>query len=78
MPYYFTVRDYRCFVIDLPTQLFMGDSFISIVRLEIRRLKLSQKEVVNKYLSQTRKLFDHYKIKQKIKGLKGDWEKIDH
>ena len=40
----------------------MRDRFIPIVRLEIRRLTLSQKGSVDQYLKRVDKLFNYYQI----------------
>ena len=43
----------------------MEDSFIPIVCPEMRRLTLSQKGLVNKYLEKENTLFYYYKIDKK-------------
>ena len=55
----------------------MGDGFIPIVCLEMRRLTLSQKASVNKYLEKVNILFHYHKIDKKIDKLKLKWNQID-
>ena len=55
----------------------MGYVFILIVRPEMKRLALSNKGAIEKYLSKAQSLFDHHKIDTKIDKLKDDWDNSD-
>ena len=35
LPYYFGVEDHRCFILDFPKELFLGDGFILIHKPEM-------------------------------------------
>ena len=65
-PFHFEVVDYRTFIVDFPMNLITGDEFVLIAKLSIRRLILNQLQLVDNYIQRGEKLFNHYKIPEKI------------
>ena len=50
IPYYFEVGDYWYFIVDFPVDIFIGEGFIPIIKVEIYHLTLSQPNIVKNYL----------------------------
>ena len=63
MPNYFSIGEHRCFTIDFPKDLILGEGFIPVAHPEIRRLTSKQPKALANYLQTSKQLFKHHKIK---------------
>ena len=69
LPHYFGVEDHRAFILDFPSNLFLGEGFIPTARIEMRRLTSSQPQSVLNYINQAENKFSHHKIREKVDSL---------
>ena len=62
MPFHFGVGDHQAFIVNFLLELLEEEVFISIEKLLIRRLVLSQDKLVENYISKGEQLFEYHKI----------------
>ena len=65
-PFHLGVEDHRIFVVDFPKDLIMGEGFVPLCKLSMRRLVSCQPKAVSNYLAQGEFLFTYYRIREKL------------
>ena len=74
IPYYFEVGNYHYFIINFLIEIFLGEGFIPIVKVEIRRLTSTQLKAVRNHLSKATYNFKYYKILNKLEIIITNWD----
>jgi len=65
----FGARDYRAFIVDFLIDLILENKFISICRMEIRRLISYKLQAVDNYLHRIEILFNQYRMQENVVSL---------
>ena len=65
----FGARDYRAFIVDFLVDLILENKFISICRMEIRRLISCKLQAVDNYLHRIEILFNQYRMQENVVSL---------
>ena len=66
LPYYFSIGDHRCFIVDFLMEYFIREGTIPIVQSEMRWLTISQLKVIENYITSAEASFKYHKINEKL------------
>ena len=65
-PFYFRVGHHRVIIVNFLIELIIEDEFVLMAKPSIRKLISNQPQSVDNYIQRGEKLFNHYKIPEKI------------
>ena len=73
-PIHFGVGCYRAFIIDYPSDLFLGDEFVPLVKSSNRIIISSQSQSTHNFMLREENLFEHHQIQRKVDRLSDQWK----
>ena len=72
IPLYFEIGDHRAFVVNFSIEEILGDKFVPMYKVDMRRLISCQLSSIANYILRAKELFDQYWILEKLQQLRTD------